>query len=137
MPWVAEHYRVPGGRESTGMGGSSLGGLVSLHLGLCHAGVLGRLGLMSPSVWWNRNSILGFVDRRAAWGVERARVWLDVGDREGERTVHDVELPARCLAGNGWRAGESMHFGRVGDGTHDEASWSGRVRAMLRFLFPA
>jgi predicted alpha/beta superfamily hydrolase len=122
MLWAAEHYRIRGGRESTGMGGTSPGGVVSLYLELSHAGVLGRLGLMSPSVWWNRNSILRFVDRRAAWGVERARVRLDVGDREGERTVHDVELPARCLAGNGWRAGESMHFEQVGGGTRDEAS---------------
>ncbi len=34
MPWIARQYRVRRDRESTGMGGSSLGGLVTLYLGL-------------------------------------------------------------------------------------------------------
>ena len=36
MPWIARHYRVRTDRESTGLGGSSLGGLVTLYLGLRH-----------------------------------------------------------------------------------------------------
>jgi predicted alpha/beta superfamily hydrolase len=59
MPWIAEHYRVRAGREHTGLGGSSLGGLVSLYLGLRYAEVFGRLAVLSPSVWWNHKSILG------------------------------------------------------------------------------
>lgn len=137
MPWMAQHYRVRGGREATGLGGSSLGGLVSLYLGLSHPQTFGKLALLSPSVWWNKNSILGFVDRLAARQEERPRIWLDVGDREGEPTLRDAGLLARCLEGNGWRAQESLHFESVTGGTHDEASWAGRVRAMLRFLFPA
>ena len=36
MPWIASQYRVRQDRESTGLGGSSLGGLVTLYLGLRH-----------------------------------------------------------------------------------------------------
>jgi enterochelin esterase-like enzyme len=137
MPWVAEHYRVRGNREATGLGGSSLGALVSLYLGLSYPETFGRLALLSPSVWWNKNSILGFVDQKAAREVKRARIWLDAGDREGERSLQDAGLLVRFLEGNGWRAEDSLHFERVAGGTHDEASWAGRVRPMLRFLFPA
>src|SRR5271168_2093757 len=31
IPWISLHYRTKPGREHTGMGGSSLGGLVSLY----------------------------------------------------------------------------------------------------------
>ena len=137
MPWIASKYRVKQDRDSTGMGGSSLGGLVSLYLGLRHPHVFGRLALLSPSVWWNHKSILGYLNEHAPQLWERPRVWLDAGDREGQRALRDVEHLARRMRANGWRPGETMHFEKVHGGTHDEASWAGRVRPMLRFLFPA
>jgi predicted alpha/beta superfamily hydrolase len=137
IPWIAERYRVRTDRKSTGMGGSSLGGLVSLYLGLRHPQIFGRLALLSPSVWWNHKSILGYLNEHSPQLWERPRVWLDVGDHEGQRTLRDVEHLARRLKANGWRPGETMHFEKVHEGTHDEASWAGRVRPMLRFLYPA
>ena len=137
MPWIASQYRVRPEREATGVGGSSLGGLVSLFLGLRHAEVFGKLALLSPSVWWNHKSILGYLNERAPQVWERPRVWLDVGDKEGHRTVRDAEQLNRRLKANGWQPGETLHFEKVHGGTHDEASWARRVRPMLRFLFPA
>lgn len=136
MPWIGEQYRVRQDRENTGLGGSSLGGLVSLYLGLRHPEIFGKLALMSPSVWWNHKSILGYLNEHAPQVWERPRIWLDVGDREGHKTLRDVEHLARRLKANGWRPGETMYFEKVNGGTHDEASWATRVRAMLKFLFP-
>ena len=136
MPWIAEQYRVRHDRESTGLGGSSLGGLVTLFLGLRHPDQFGKLAALSPSVWWNHKSILGYLNEHAPQLWDRPKMWLDVGDKEGHRTLRDVEHLARRLKANGWRPGETLHFERVHGGTHDEASWAGRVRPMLRFLFP-
>jgi len=136
MPWIEQRYRVRTGRDATGLGGSSLGGLVTLFLGLSQAQHFGRLAALSPSVWWNHKSILGYVNEHAPQLWERPRLWLDVGDREGARTLRDAEHLARRLKANGWRTGETLHFERVHGGTHDEASWAARVRPMLRFLFP-
>jgi len=137
LPWIAGHYRVRTEREQTGLGGSSLGGLVSLYLGLRYATWFGKLAVLSPSVWWNHKSILGYLNERAPEIWERPRLWLDVGDKEGRRTVHDVEHLNRRLKANGWLPGETLHFEKAHGGTHDEASWARRVRPMLRFLFPS
>jgi enterochelin esterase-like enzyme len=137
MPWIAGLYRVRTVREQTGVGGSSLGGLVSLYLGLRYAEYFGKLAVISPSVWWNHKSILGYLNERAPQIWERPRLWLDVGDQEGLRTLENAEQLNRRLKANGWRAGENLHFERAAGGTHDEASWARRVRPMLRFLFPA
>ena len=136
MPWIAGEYRVQTEREATGVGGSSLGGLVSLFLGLRHAELFGKLALLSPSVWWNHKSILRYLNEHAPQVWERPRVWLDVGDREGVRALHDVEQLNRRLKANGWRPGKTLHFERARGGTHDETSWARRVGPMLRFLFP-
>ncbi|MGP8252155.1 MAG: alpha/beta hydrolase [Terracidiphilus sp.] len=136
MPWIALRYRVRTEREATGLGGSSLGGLVTLYLGLRHAEYFGRLAVLSPSVWWNHKSILGYVNERAPQIWERPRMWLDVGDREGRRTLQNAEHLNRRLIANGWRLGDTLHFERAPGGTHDEASWAARVTPMLEFLFP-
>ena len=137
MPWIADRYRIRTERASTGLGGSSLGGLVTLYLGLRHAHQFGRLAVLSPSVWWNHKSILSYLNERAPQIWERPRMWLDVGEKEGQRTLRDAEMLARRLKANSWVPGETLHFERVPQGTHDEASWAGRVKPMLRFLFPA
>ncbi len=135
MPYVASCYRVAEGREQTGLGGSSLGGLVSLYLGLRYAEVFGRLAVFSPSVWWSHKSIVGFVN--VVELAERPRIYLDVGDAEGKRTMADADLLERRLKARGWREGEDLRYVRVPGGTHDEAAWAARVGPMLEFLFPA
>ena len=64
------------------------------------------------------------------------RIWLDVGDAEGRRTLADTELLERRLQASGWRPERDLHYERVAGGTHDETAWSQRVAPMLRFLFP-
>ena len=137
LPWIATQYRVRTDRDSTGLGGSSLGGLVSLYLGLRYATWFGKLAILSPSVWWSRKSILGYVNEHAPSIWDRPRVWLDVGDKEGKRTVHDVEMLNCRLKANHWKPGETLHFEKAHGGTHDESSWAARVRPMLKFLFPS
>jgi predicted alpha/beta superfamily hydrolase len=137
MPWIATHYRVRTGSEHTGIGGSSLGALVSLYLGLRHPQHFGKLALLSPSVWWNRKSILRYLDERAREIPERPQIWLDVGDQEGRSTLENAEMLNQQLQANGWQPGETLHFERIPGGAHDESSWARRVRPMLQFLFPA
>jgi enterochelin esterase-like enzyme len=137
LPWIADRYRVRTDRESTGLGGSSLGGLVSLYLGLRYATWFGKLAVLSPSVWWNHKSILGYLNERAPEIWDRPKLWLDIGDHEGSRTVHDAEQLNRRLKANHWLPGTTLHFEKIHGGTHDEASWARRVRPMLKFLFPA
>ena len=137
MPWIAERYRVRSEVEATGLGGSSLGGLATLYLGLRYTEYFGRLAVLSPSVWWNSKSIITYVRKRAEEIAERPRIWLDAGSGEGQRTVEDARQLARRLAAGGWRAEENLHFEIVEGATHDETGWARRVRPMLRFLFPA
>ncbi|MBB6146096.1 enterochelin esterase-like enzyme [Silvibacterium bohemicum] len=135
LPFIADNYRVLDGPQHTGLGGSSLGGLVTLYLGLRHPGVFGRLAVMSPSVWWNHKSIVAYVNERGPEIVNKPRIWLDVGDAEGHRTLADAQLLERKLEANGWRLESDLHFERVHGGTHDEAAWAERVGPMLKFLF--
>jgi enterochelin esterase-like enzyme len=137
LPFIAATYRIRPGAANTGLGGSSLGGLAALYLGLKYENIFGKLAVLSPSVWWNHRAILSLVSEAAPKLRAKPRLWLDVGDAEGQRAVADVDLLDRRLRAKGWRPGADLHYERVPGGTHDEPAWSQRVRPMLRFLFPA
>lgn len=137
LPFLRSAYRVTGDAAQTGIGGSSLGGLVSLWLGLRYPETFGKLAVLSPSVWWNHKYIVSYVNDRASEMQRRPKIWLDVGDAEGRRTVADAELLAARLRAHGWRGGVDLHFERIVGGAHNEASWAERVGPVLQFLYPA
>jgi predicted alpha/beta superfamily hydrolase len=134
-PFLLSNYRVLSGAENAGIGGSSLGGLVSLYLGLRLPHVFGKIAALSPSVWWNQRVILRFAD--AAPVDPLPRIWLDIGTREGGRIVEDVERFRDILLRKGWRLGRDLHYQRVEGAEHNEAAWAQRVAPFLQFLFPA
>jgi enterochelin esterase-like enzyme len=134
-PFVMGKYRVQEGAEHTGIGGSSLGGLVSLYLGLREPQLFGKIAALSPSVWWNERVILRFA--AAAPVHPFPRIWLDIGTREGPRIVDDVERFRDVLIGKGWLAERNLHYERVDGAEHNEAAWAKRVAPFLQFLFPA
>ena len=134
-PFVMSRYRAQDGTDNTGIGGSSLGGLVSLYLGLQKPEIFGRIAALSPSIWWNERVILRFA---AAAAVKPApRIWLDIGTREGPRIVDDVERFRDILVGKGWQLERDLHYQRVDGAEHNEAAWAQRVGPFLQFLFPA
>src|SRR5437870_9829408 len=50
--YIDRKYRTKRGAEFTGLGGSSLGGLVTLAIGILYRHAFSRLIVMSPSIWW-------------------------------------------------------------------------------------
>ena len=135
MPFVEREYRADGGAWRTGIGGSSLGGLVSLYLGLRRPDVFGKIAALSPSVWWNQRVIYRFAEKMPV--ESRPRIWLDIGTREGPRIVEDVERYRDILISRGWHFGADLHYERVEGAEHNEAAWARRVGPFLRFLYPA
>ena len=135
MPFLHREYRVEGGPGRTGLGGSSLGGLVSLYLGMSRSDVFGKIAALSPSVWWNQRVIHRFAESVPIYS--RPRIWLDIGTREGPRIVEDVERYRDVLLHRGWQRGRDLHYERVEGAEHNELAWAQRVAPFLRFLFPA
>lgn len=134
-PFIDHHYRTRKDAKNTGLIGSSLGGLLTLHLGVTHPAVFGKLGLMSPSVWWDDRWIVRQLVT-AVGGRPDLKIWLDVGSAES-RMLRGARLLFRVLQRRGWRLGEDLEYQETEGGLHDERSWGLRSGQVLRFLFPA
>ncbi len=133
-PFIDREYLTRPEREFTGIGGSSLGGLVSLYLGFRQSDIFSRLAIMSPAVWWANNQII----REAALIGERLplRIWLDIGKREGPKIKHQVRALKEILLANGWRDNEDLAYFEIPEARHDESAWAARFGEVLKFLYP-
>ena len=118
--------------EDNGIAGSSLGGLLALHIALTRRDVFSRAAVMSPSVWWGGRAVLQTVE---AFDGPPPRLWLDIGGREGMQALQDARALRDLLVRKGWSP-ETFHYHEDRRGDHSERAWARRVRLALEFLFP-
>jgi predicted alpha/beta superfamily hydrolase len=133
-PFIDRRYRTRPGREQTGLGGSSLGGLSTMYLGLRHPEVFGLLAVMSPSVWWGKRAILRYVPRVKP--KPDTRIWLDMGTAESKHGLADARRLRSALVQAGWREDVDLAYSEHEGATHTEAAWAERVGDVLEFLYP-
>lgn len=132
-PFIDRTYRTLPDPRHTGLGGASLGGLVSLYLGLEHPDVFGNLLVVSPSVQWDDHVILKTVSALSAKTAQR--IWVDMGSREGDIALEAVRRLRETLLAKGWKPGPDFHYWEQEGAAHDEIAWASRVEPMLRFLY--
>jgi predicted alpha/beta superfamily hydrolase len=137
MPLIEERYSVLKGPENTGLGGSSLGGLITLYTQLAAPGVFGRLLIESPSLFVANRKILAESRRFRSWP---ARTYLGMGTREvghaekDERNVGEVRELETILREAG--LDEQRLKVRIEEGgSHSETAWAARFPEALEFLF--
>lgn len=136
-PFIDAEYRTLRGAVHTGMGGSSLGGLVSLYLGLQHPDTFGKLLVMSPSVWWAKRAILREVNKLSR--KLDLKIWLDTGTCEGdnpESCISNLRDLRDLLVSKGWQLDSDLCYVEDQGAGHDERAWGFRLRHALPFLYP-
>jgi predicted alpha/beta superfamily hydrolase len=133
-PVIDAQFRTLPDPANTALGGSSLGGLATLYLGLYRPDIFGQVAVMSPSVWWDNRAVLSIVDRFDA--PQRPRIWLDMGGREGVEGLMDARVLRDRLRAKGWKDEANFQYFEDRRGDHSERAWAKRVPAVLEFLFP-
>ena len=128
-PFIDANYRTRRGPESTGMLGSSLGGIISLAAAERHPEVFGCVAAVSPSLWWNSGSV---IERWKTKPPEIRRLWIDMGDQERAGLTDELRRFEKAVQS---AYGPRMHAEVVPGGRHDEPSWSARLGRILTFLF--
>ncbi len=131
-PYIDQKYRTKPGPEFTALGGSSLGGLVTLAIGMLYPQVFRRLMVMSPSIWWDNFAIYRLVDFLEQ--KPPLKIWLDTGTAElGWEQTREL---ANRLIEKGWKLHKDLQYMEAQRADHSEAAWAARVEPALRFLFP-
>lgn len=137
VPFINATYRTRFDLESTGVGGSSMGGLISLYLCKWYPNLFGRCAALSPSLWWDQEAFAQSIHTAARW-TKSCRIWLDVGMNEGGSDAgrQGMLRRTRGLAEQLVQLGADHRYYEDPFGSHHESSWGSRFGDVLMYLFP-
>jgi predicted alpha/beta superfamily hydrolase len=127
-PWVDKNYRTLPGKESTGLMGSSLGGIASVYIAQRHPDVFSKAGGVSSSFWWNNRQ---FVAKPPKVPV---KFYIDAGTKDDG--LEETTLMHDAMVAQGYRESEDLLFYKAEGGSHNETSWAARVDKPLAWFFP-
>ena len=127
-PMMDKRYPTLPGRANTAIGGSSMGGLMSLYALLQYNDTYSRAAALSPSIWVAPDKLSGLVGRaKLAPGTV---LYMDYGSRE-MGNHEGIRREFSNLSGKLMTRGIHLTSRIVPGGTHCEASWE----KQLPFVF--
>lgn len=145
-PFVEQRYPVSSDPQDVGVMGSSLGGLVSLYIGLHHPDVFGQAASMSGTIDWGTIGADNptIIDLYAEGPPLGLRIYLDSGGDEGLGCPGDgsdnycgTVAMADLLRGLGWVDEADLFYRWEPGAPHNEAAWADRLLPALVDWFPA
>ena len=131
-PYVDGQYRTLSDRTHTGIGGSSMGGLVSIYAGLMYPELYSKLLIFSPALWVAPN-IARYAMGAYEWGG--TQIYLYAGAAESKNMVPNVQRFKAALEGAGLHEFD-FKLSIDPHGTHNEEAWGREFGKAIRWLFP-
>jgi enterochelin esterase-like enzyme len=134
--------------QKVAVGGSSLGGLISMDLALGYPETYAAAVSLSGAFWPGMEQGDALRDRIAEYGKQPVAIYLDHGGNvasNSDGAADSVEV-RDLLMNLGWQRADSpscaaspnaICYYQEPNATHDELAWKERTWRFLRFLFPA
>ncbi|MFZ4544630.1 MAG: alpha/beta hydrolase-fold protein [Saprospiraceae bacterium] len=132
-PHIDAHYRTLSDATHTGIGGSSMGGLISIYAALIYPHVFSKMMIFSPSLWVASKV---FFDAIHFTHPDPTKVYLYAGGREGTQMVPNVQRFKAALEKLGFND-SPVEFKLVIDpkGEHNEERWGREFPRALEWLY--
>jgi predicted alpha/beta superfamily hydrolase len=132
-PFVDDNFRTKPNRDYTGIGGSSMGGLVSIFSGIMYPEVFGKLMVFSPSLWVVPKIKLSFLDMDEP---QDTRIYLYAGGDESATMIdHVKKFKSRLLKRESLTDKMKIKLSINLEGKHNETYWSDEFPKAIEWLF--
>ena len=131
-PYVDSNFRTKKEREFTGIGGSSMGGLISIFSGLRNPETFGKLMIFSPSLWVVPELK---IDAKKA-NTADTKVYLYAGGDESKTMIEHIKKFQNDLLSNQFIEDKSqINLSINRQGKHSETYWSDEFPKAIEWLF--
>ncbi len=131
-PHIDSHFRTKTERSATGIGGSSMGGLISIYAGFLYPEVYGKLLIFSPSLWVEPNIHFQGINLH---GFSDTRMYLYGGGEEGASMLPNLQRLKAALEAQNVRANLNFHLSYDPTGKHNEARWGEEFPRAIKWLY--
>ena len=134
-PECEKRYRIRSERSHVGIGGSSMGGLMSLYCIAKYNTVYSKAACVSPAAYFCDRQIKDLI-RHTDFG--ETRVYIDLGSKEAGRRNDLVRAADLMLTvSHLYEMKGCVTWPRlIVNGTHSEASWEKAFPDIIEFLYP-
>lgn len=132
-PHVDKNFRVKSEREHTGIGGSSMGGLISLYAGFNYSHIFGRMMIFSPSIWISEQ-----VFKQATQFIPegKTKIYLYSGGQESNSLKPSMDFLGSILQHRNRVTGNiEIKESHNAEGTHQEYFWGKEFPKALSWLY--
>ena len=131
-PYVDSNFRTKKEREFTGIGGSSMGGLISIFSGLRNPETFGKLMIFSPSLWVVPELK---IDAKKV-NTADTKIYLYAGGDESKTMIEHVKKFQDDLISNQFIEDNSqINLSINRQGKHSETYWSDEFPKAIEWLF--
>jgi predicted alpha/beta superfamily hydrolase len=131
-PFVDSNFRTKKEREFTGIGGSSMGGLVSIFSGLRNPEVYGKLMIFSPSLWVVPELK---IDTKKANNAD-TKIYLYAGGDESKTMIeHTESFKDNLISSEFVKDKSNINLSINRQGKHSETYWSDEFPKAIEWLF--
>lgn len=132
-PFVDKTFRTKSEREYTGIGGSSMGGLVSVFSGLMYPEVYGKLMIFSPSLWVVPKMDFTNIDFSEP---SDTKIYLYAGGDESATMIDHVKKFKKNMIENEFVSSKmKIKLSINMQGKHNEIYWSDEFPKAIEWLF--
>ena len=131
-PYIDSHFRTLPDPEHTGIGGSSLGGLISIYAGILYPDIYDRLMIFSPSLWVTPKIPFHLMKLTHKF---KGKIYLYGGEAESQTMVPNMlRLQKELKKQSG---SDRVEFRTEVDphGQHNEARWGKEFPKAIEWLF--
>jgi len=133
IPYINKNYRTLPDFEHTGIGGSSMGGLISLHAGLRNPRVFGKLMIFSPSLWISK---MVFDHTKSFKPLEKSKIYLYAGGKESIEHLPNAHKLGGIISEKMVKGFHiDFHFSINNEGSHSEIYWRKEFPKAVEWLF--
>ena len=132
-PYVDRSFRVKQDRENTGIGGSSMGGLISLYAGIKYSHIFSKLMIFSPSLWVSPQL---FADSSNLRLEGNSMLYIYAGRKESKSHITNVLTLYKAIKQNEALLSKlEMEISINSEGTHSEVHWKHEFPIALKWLY--
>jgi len=131
-PFVDSNFRTKKEREFTGIGGSSMGALVSIFSGLRYPEIYGKLMIFSPSLWVVPKLK---IDSDATENSDTKIYLYAGGDESATMIEHVKQFKKNSIASEFVKDKMKINLSINMEGTHSERYWSDEFPKAIEWLF--
>jgi predicted alpha/beta superfamily hydrolase len=134
-PFIDKEYRTLTDAKNTAVGGSSMGGLISMICAWENPDVFSKAACFSPAFKYREFDYTSVVEKDTLTKKD-LMIYIDNGGVDLEKILQPgVDKMTAILKSKGFEEGKNLLVFIDKDATHNEAAWAKRIHLTLKFFF--